>query len=106
MSGLGRAGIKRLVEEGFDSKQAIHEAPLPLLVKLVPEQVAMNLKEAVESQKTESKEAPDETTTSEATFACQDCIEITGKHLETRNLIMINGRPIGIRTVHWRSCCT
>lgn len=84
VSGLGRAGIKKLVKEGYDSKKAVREAPLPLLVKLVPEKIAMKLKEAVESQQTDIKEARDETTTSEPPFTCQDCIEISSPRFPRR----------------------
>ena len=46
--GLGRAGIKRLIFEGFDTVKAIQEAPLPLLARVIHEQIAINLKQAAE----------------------------------------------------------
>ncbi|MBW2025294.1 MAG: hypothetical protein JRI90_07855 [Deltaproteobacteria bacterium] len=49
--GLGRAGIKRLIFEGYDSKKAVQEASLPLLAKVIPEKIAINLKQAVEPKK-------------------------------------------------------
>lgn len=95
--GLGRAGIKRLILEGFDSKKAVQEAPLPLLARMIPEKIAINLKQAVESKaKKETKESSDETKTPDTPFACQDQIEITGRPLKKRTKIFINGYALGI----------
>ncbi len=102
--GLGRARIRKLVKEGFDSRKAIREAPMTILVMMIPEKIAISLKRAVESD----GEAPVvistpavETATVEAvapddTFLYRDRIEITGKPMEKRNLVIINGSPTGI----------
>ena len=95
--GLGRAGIKRLIFEGFDTVKAILEAPLPLLARVIPEQIAINLKQAAEPKgKKEGKESGDESKTVNGAFACQDQIEITGRPLGKRTKIFINGYALGI----------
>lgn len=95
--GLGRAGIKQLVTEGFDAKEAIRETPLPLLSKVIPEQIAMNLKQAVEP-KTLSQETHvvAESNAAQMNYACQDNIEITGRPLKKRNKVFINGYAMGL----------
>jgi len=96
--GLGRAGIYRLVREGFDSRKAVREAPVTVLAAMIPERIAISLKEAVESgHKSPSQEETNaETSGPDDTFICRDRIEITGKPVEKRNLVMINGSPMGI----------
>ncbi|MBW1928581.1 MAG: DEAD/DEAH box helicase [Deltaproteobacteria bacterium] len=95
--GLGRAGIKRLIFEGYDSKKAVQEASLPLLAKVIPEKIAINLKQAVEpKKKRREKETSEEAKIPEARFACKDHIEITGRPLKKRNKVFINGYAIGL----------
>jgi len=66
---------KRLVTEGFETKEAIRQTSLPLLSKVIPEQIAINLKEAIEP-KTEIQESHGvaEKDTAQVTYACQDHI--------------------------------
>ncbi len=95
--GLGRAGIIKLVREGFESGKVIRETPVKILATMIPEKTAISLKQAVERD----RKAPAETTVVEIvspddTFICCDRIEITGKPMEKRNLVMINGSPAGI----------
>ena len=52
--------------------------------------------ESLYLRKTGAKEGLGQITISEATFACQDRIEITGKPIHGRNLVMINGSPLAI----------
>ena len=52
--------------------------------------------ESIHLRRTGAKEGPEQTTISGITFACQDRIEITGKPIDRRNLVMINGSPVGI----------
>ena len=94
VQGLGRAGIKILVTEGFTSRKAIREMSLSVLVKLIPKRIAVNLKQAVASDTVESMIV--ETITPDNTLLCRDRIEITGRLTEKRNLIMINDSPTGI----------
>jgi helicase len=98
--GLGRAGISKLVKEGFNSRKAIQEAPVTILATLIPEKIVINLKQAVEPYGEVPVETrigePVETFLSDDTFFCHDRIEITGKQMEKRNLVMINGSPTGI----------
>ena len=96
--GLGRAGIGSLVREGFDSRKAIRETHVTVLATMIPERIAISLKEAVESghKSPPQKETSVETSEPDDTFICCDRIEITGKPIEKRNLVMINGSPMGI----------
>ncbi|HOI15501.1 MAG TPA: hypothetical protein PK036_04090, partial [Geobacteraceae bacterium] len=96
--GLGRAGIYSLVREGFDSRKAVRETPVTVLAAMIPERIAISLKEAVESghKSTSQEETNAETSGPDDTFICRDRIEITGKPIEKRNLVMINGSPMGI----------
>ena len=52
--------------------------------------------ESIHLRRTGGKETPDQITMSGATFPCQDCIEMTGKPTDRRNLVIINGSPLGI----------
>ena len=65
---------------------------------MIPERIAISLKEAVElGHKSPSQEETNvETSESDDIFICRDRIEITGKPIEKRNLVMINGSPMGI----------
>jgi helicase len=95
--GLNRTGIRKLVKKGLDSRHAIQETPVMTLAKMIPKNVAIDLKKAVEVR----DEEPIETKVIEAispdnTFICCDRIEITGKPIEKRNLVMINGSRAGI----------
>ncbi|MBW1716770.1 MAG: hypothetical protein JRJ77_13250 [Deltaproteobacteria bacterium] len=95
--GLGRAGIKRLIFEGYDSKKAVQEASLPLLAKVIPEKIAINLKQAVEpKRKRREEETSEEAKIPEAKFVCRDNIAITGRPLKKRNKVFINGYAIGL----------
>lgn len=94
VQGLGRAGIKILVTEGFVSRQAIRETSLSVLAQLIPKKIAVNLKKAVAPVAIESMVI--ETITPDETLLCCDRIEITGRLLEKRNLIMINDSPTGV----------
>jgi helicase len=96
--GLGRSGIRKLVKEGFDNRKAIREAPVMILATMIPEKIAISLKQAVES---DGAAPVVETTTVEPVapddaLLCRDRIEITGKPMEKRNLVLINGSPTGI----------
>ncbi|MCK4389301.1 MAG: hypothetical protein KAV83_03560 [Desulfobacterales bacterium] len=51
--------------------------------------------ESVYLRKTGAKECPGPISISDTTFACQDRIEITGRPIDRRNLLMINGSPLG-----------
>ena len=92
--GLGRAGIKILITEGFTSRKSIRETSLNVLAKLIPKRIAVNLKKAVAPAAIESMVI--ETITPDETLLCRDRIEITGRLLEKRNLIMINDSPAGV----------
>jgi len=94
VQGLGRAGIKILVTEGFASRQAIRETSLNVLAQLIPKRIAVNLKKAIAPVAIESTIV--ETITPDETLLCRDRIEITGRLLEKRNLIMINDSPTGV----------
>ena len=94
VQGLGRAGIKILVAEGFATRKAIREVSLSVLAKLIPKRIAVNLKKAVASDTVESMIV--ETITPDDTLLCSDRIEITGRLIEKRNLIMVNDSPTGI----------
>ena len=86
-----------MIFEGYDSKKAVQEASLPLLAKVIPEKIAINLKQAVEpKKKRREKETSEEAKIPEARFACKDNIEITGKPLKKRNKIFINGYAMGL----------
>ncbi|MBW1675430.1 MAG: hypothetical protein JRF30_01045 [Deltaproteobacteria bacterium] len=52
--------------------------------------------ESIHPRRTGAKETPDQITMSEATFPGQDRIEITGKPIHGRNLVIVNGSPLGI----------
>jgi helicase len=97
VSGLGRAGIKKLVRKGFTNRKRIRKTPVTILSSMIPENVAKELKRVVEQEKDSSPETtvvekflPDDT------FLCRDRIKITGKPEEKRNLVMINGSPTAI----------
>jgi helicase len=92
--GLGRAGIKILVTEGFTSRKSIRETSLNVLAKLIPKRIAVNLKKVVAPVAIEPMVI--ETITPDETLLCRDRIEITGRLLEKRNLIMINDSPTGV----------
>ncbi len=94
VQGLGRAGIKILVMEGLATRKAIREVSLSILAKLIPKRIAVNLKKAVASATMESMVV--ETITPDDTLLCRDRIEITGRLMEKRNLIMINDSPTGV----------
>jgi helicase len=94
VQGLGRAGIKILVTEGFTSRKAIREVSLSVLAKLIPKKIAVSLKKAVASETVESMVV--ETITPDNTLLFGDRIEITGRLMDKRNLIMINDSPTGV----------
>ncbi len=108
VKGLGRAGIKRLIQEGIDSVEAVKEAPLELLTQVIPEKTAFTLKEAVgervkKEEKGEEKEAKTEkkhknkkTPLKPSDFSCEDRIEIIGDVAGNRSLIKVNDAVIGI----------
>ena len=108
VKGLGRAGIKRLIQEGIDSVEAVKEAPLELLTQVIPEKTAFTLKEAVgervkKEEKGEEKEAKTEkkhknkkTPLKPSDFSCEDRIEIIGDVAGNRSLIKVNDSVIGI----------
>ena len=94
VQGLGRAGIKILVTEGLADRKAIREVSLSVLAKLIPKKIASNLKKAVASDTVESMIV--ENITPDSTLLFGDRIEITGRLIEKRNLIMINDSPTGV----------
>jgi len=95
--GLGRAGIKRLVRKGFSSRKRVQKTPASILSTIIPENVAIELKRAVEQERgTSAETAVAETIPADDTFLCRDRIEITGKPMGKRNLVMINGSHAGI----------
>lgn len=94
VQGLGRAGIKILVMEGLTTRKAIREVSLSVLAKLIPKKIAVNLKKAVASDTVESMIV--ENITPDNTLLCRDRIEITGRLMEKRNLMMINDSPTGV----------
>ncbi|RLG23796.1 hypothetical protein DRN85_08700 [Methanosarcinales archaeon] len=108
VKGLGRAGIKRLIQEGIDSVEAVKEAPLELLTQVIPEKTAFTLKEAVgervkKEEKGEEKEAKTEkkhknkkAPLKPSDFSCEDRIEIIGDVAGNRSLIKVNDAVIGI----------
>ncbi len=98
VKGLGRAGIKRLITEGFDSIKAVHEVPLSLLSRVIPEKIAINLKEAVDKRLGIKKDELAGETEEEKSYLCSDQIEITGVPLKKRTKIFINGCALGITT--------
>lgn len=70
---------------------------MPLLAKVIPEKIAINLKQAVESEgKKGNGGGPNETKTPDITFACQDQIGITGSPFQKRNKVFINGYAMGL----------
>lgn len=95
--GLGRAGIRKLVKDGFANRKTIKETPLTILASIIPKKIATKLKLTAE----ESDKAPEEmriveTVLADETFVCRDRMKITGEQKEKRNLVIINGSPVGI----------
>lgn len=95
VKGLGRAGVKALLREGIDSIEAIKEAPLSLLARILPLKVAEELKGRVSETKasTESSAAPEG-----PAFQCRDEIEITGRTFRGRTQVAVNGYMAGLTT--------
>jgi replicative superfamily II helicase len=96
--GLGRAGIQKLLSEGLGTREAIRETSLKRLAVMIPEGIAIRLKEAVESvgEAFPKPESRVRIFSIDDTFICRDRIEVTGKPMEKRNLVIINGTSIGI----------
>ncbi len=96
--GLGRMGIQKLVREGLCTIEAIRETSLRRLAAIISEGIAIRLKEAVEAAAEASSESKARVrmASNDDTFICRDRIEVTGKPMEKRNLVIINGTSIGI----------
>lgn len=88
VKGLGRGGIKALLREGLDSIEAIREAPVSLIARILPLKVAEELKKRV--SKTEITEGKPVVLQEEA-FLCRDEIEITGRIFKGRTQVAVNG---------------
>jgi len=92
--GLGRERIRALVQQGFDSVEAIKELSVEELAKWVTKPVARRLKEAVFKN---DKQAVENVSTTSTINHKTDKLELSGAIENRRTLININGNVLGLR---------